>query len=560
MSNPYLTGSFNKYRNRIKGNMKMNLSITPNIKITQYLEKKKNNNHYKSPSNLLNKSQNIRENHKISKINLKNFLMNKKVNRRLMNHYGTKTKKHNRKSNSINPSRNNFSVKLNSMNNLPGYYINNNTNLFNHNTNNNNINNKTISKNNSLSYYFPSNNNNSNYNHKNYRKFHNDFNLQKLLCIRTNLSYFANFNYNKFIKMKKKSPSVNLTTDNSNSRNFKSSPSNYFITEESKVVMKEKNKYKNKSKLKMSYLYLKKNKKKNSNTSILTKNKSNIPLKISYKNTYHPPQMSFFGDNSIEKRSSSPPFDSFEQKIINQIKNFKDIDKIEKMGKLKKVYEESLEHFVPKEYRKLFILIFKEIDDINKDNFNDIKNLNEKNIKLNDKINILDKENNLLKKKLEENVNELNLIKKKLLEYIENSNNFNQNRIYDEEEYENNEYDNEEEENSYHYNNRPFSRNISQFKRNNDYFAQLNKKNLSDLNAIYFFDKINNNTNGKIIVNNNDENFGNNYNYISNSGEVVPELNLDPQYIEECKKKELLKIEEENLTPFQRIALQFEMS
>ena len=93
-----------------------------------------------------------------------------------------------------------------------------------------------------------------------------------------------------------------------------------------------------------------------------------------------------------------------------------------------------------------------------------------------------------------------------------------------------------------------------------DYFAQLNKKNLNDLNAIYFFDKINNNINGKIIMNSNNENFGNNYNYISNSGELVPELNLDPQYIEECKRKELLKIEEQNLTPFQRIALQFEMS
>ena len=559
MSNPYLTGSFNKYRNKIKGSFKMNLSITPNIKITQYLEKKKNNNHYKSPSNFLNKSQNIRENQRLSKINLKSFLMNKQLNRRIMNHYRTKTRKHNKKSNSINPSRNNFSMKLNSMNNLPGCYINNNINLLNYNANNNNINNKTMSKNNSLSYYFSSNNNTSNNNNKNYRKFNNDYNLQKLMRIKTNLSYFAKFNYNKGIKVQKKNPSVNLTTDNSNSRNLKSSPSNYFITEESKVVVKEKNKSKNKSKLKMSYLYLKKNKKKNSNTSILIKNKSNIPLKISYKNTYYPQQMSFFGDNSIEKSNNSPPIDSFEQNIINQIQNIKNIGKVEKIGKLKKAYEESIDHFVPKEYRKLFMLIFKEFEDINKENLNDIKHLSEKNIKLTDKINIIDKENNLLKKKLEENANELNLIKKKLLEYIENSNNFNQNKNYGEEEYENNDYY-EEEENSYHYNSRPFSRNISQFKRNNDYFTELNKKNFNDLNAIYFFDKINNNINGKIIMNNNDNNCGNNYNYISNSGELVPELNLDPQYIEECKRKELLKIEEENLTPFQRIALQFEMS
>jgi hypothetical protein len=416
-----------------------------------------------------------------------------------------------------------------------------------------------MSKNNSLSYYYSSNNNTFN-NNNNYRKLNNVYNLQKLMCIKSNLSYFAKFNYNKAIKIQKKNPSVKLTTDNSNSRNLKSSPSNYFITEESKVVMREKNKPKNKGKLKMSYLYLKKNKKKSSNTSILTKNKSNIPLKISYKNTYHPPQISFLGDNSIEKSNNSPPIDSFEQKIINQLKNLKNIDKVEKINKLKKAYEESIDHFVPKEYRKLFMLIFKEFDEINKENLNDIKNLNEKNLKLNDKINILDKENILLKKKLEENVNELNLIKKKLMEYIENSNNFHQNKNYGEEEYESNYYEDEEEENSYHYDNRPFSRNISQFKRNNDYFAQLNKKNLNDLNAIYFFDKINSNINGKIIINNNNENLGNSYNYISNSGELVPELNLDPQYIEDCKRKELLKIEEENLTPFQRIALQFEMS
>ena len=115
------------------------------------------------------------------------------------------------------------------------------------------------------------------------------------MCIKANLSYYANFNYNKGIKVQKKNPSVNLTTDNSNSRNLKTSPYNYFITEESKVIMKEKNKIKNKSKLKLSYLNLKKNKKKKSNTSILTKNKSNIPLKIPHKNTYHPPNVVRWG-------------------------------------------------------------------------------------------------------------------------------------------------------------------------------------------------------------------------------------------------------------------------
>ena len=102
--------------------------------------------------------------------------------------------------------------------------------------------------------------------------------------------------------------------------------------------------------------------------------------------------------------------------------------------------------------------------------------------------------------------------------------------------------------------------NISNIKRNNYYFAQLNRKNLDDLDAIYFFDKINNNNNGKIVFNNNNKNNNNNYNYVNNNGDIVPQLNLDPKYIEDCKNKELLKIEEAHLTPFQRIALQFEMS
>ena len=78
----------------------------------------------------------------------------------------------------------------------------------------------------------------------------------------------------------------------------------------------------------------------------------------------------------------------------------KDLDKIDKINKLKKTFQECIDHFVPNEYRKLFMLIFKEFDDINKDNFNDIKNLNEQNIKLSEKLNVIENENILLKKTL----------------------------------------------------------------------------------------------------------------------------------------------------------------
>ena len=403
MSNPYLTGSFNKYRNKIKGNTKMNLSITPNTKITQYLDKRKNTKNHKSPSNFLNKSQNCYENQKISKINLKSYIMNKNLNRRQI-YNNTKIKPHNKKSNSINPSRNNFSIKLNSMNNLPGYFIINNTNFINNNTNNNiniNHNNKTMSKNNSLSYYYSSNYNTTNNKTKNAGKINNDYTLQKLMCLKANLSYYNNLNYNKAMyKKSKKNPSVNLTTDNSNSRNLKSSPCNYFITEESKMAVKDKNKVKNKSKLKMSYLNLKKSKKKTNNNTLLIKIKPNIPLKIPHKNSYHPPQVSFGGDISIEKNNPSPPIDTIEIKINNELKNLKDVDKSEKFSKLKKIYDESVENFVPKEFKNIFLLIYKEFEDINKTNNNEINSLKTKYGELSEKIKVVDDENNNLKKKL----------------------------------------------------------------------------------------------------------------------------------------------------------------
>ena len=87
------------------------------------------------------------------------------------------------------------------------------------------------------------------------------------------------------------------------------------------------------------------------------------------------------------------------------------------------------------------------------------------------------------------------------------------------------------------------------------YLVKLNKKNLNDLDAIYFFDKININKNSKT-----NKKEGNKINQKRKNSNVIPRLNLEPDYIEDCKTKELLKLEEANLTHFQRIALQFEIS
>ena len=531
MSNPYLTGSFNKCKNKIKGNAKMNLSITPNTKITQYIERQKNVNHNRSPSNLLNKSQNIKDNQQISKINLRNYIIKKKLNKSNKNN-NTGMKHHQRKSNSINPSRNNFSLKLNSMNNLPGFYCK-------KKSNKNSINNaKTISKNNSLSFYYFSKNNTCNNKVQNLAKTNKDFGLKKLNCIKANLSYYSNFNYKKGIKLLKNNPLVNLTTtENSNSRNFLSSVYNHLISEESKVGARDK------SKNKMNYLNLKKSKKQQYNF-LFTKIKSNnVPLKIPYKNTYHP---SFTKNISSDKNYNSPSLDSKELRILKNIKNLKEIQKSDKFNEIKKIYEESLVYFLPKEYKNIFFEIWNEIDNIKKDDENEIKNLKKENNDLMIKIQNLENENKSLIKNLEQKENELNLIKKKLDEKKKNYD-----RISGEVDKRNNKLiqDEDGKENK-----------TLNLKRDNSYFARLNKKNLNDLDAIYFFDKINNNNAEHKMAIKNNKSLDKNYNYTNNNGEIIPFLNLDPEYIEECKNKELMRIEEENLTPFQRIALKFQMS
>ena len=63
--------------------------------------------------------------------------------------------------------------------------------------------------------------------------------------------------------------------------------------------------------------------------------KTNIPLKIPYNNSFLPQQLSFGpSDILIDKNNSSPPVDSIEFKLENELKNLKNIQKQEKMEKL----------------------------------------------------------------------------------------------------------------------------------------------------------------------------------------------------------------------------------
>ena len=72
----------------------------------------------------------------------------------------------------------------------------------------------------------------------------------------------------------------------------------------------------------------------------------------------------------------------------------------------------------------------------------------------------------------------------------------------------------------------------------NVFIKNLNTKNIDDLDALYFYDKIN---------------------YNQNEGDKdIPKLNLEKNHIENCIQKEIIRRNEINLTPFQKVALQFD--
>ena len=88
--------------------------------------------------------------------------------------------------------------------------------------------------------------------------------------------------------------------------------------------------------------------------------------------------MGFLGETSTEKNVYFPSIESVELKMIKELNNIKNVEKNKKYEKLKSIFEESIEHFIPNQYQKIFYMIIKELDDINKMNINDVKYLKEK--------------------------------------------------------------------------------------------------------------------------------------------------------------------------------------
>ena len=516
-----------KFNNHTIHKNDKNNSTTPNTKLSQYLEK--NKLLHKSP-NALNKSQNLTKLQKNHKTSLKYIMVkNNKNSINAKKIIPTKNFKHNQNTKSLskNSSLSNYCFKIRVKNNDKI------TNFINHKRNNTNTN--IIDKSSNL-------NNNSSINYvKNNKLF---YKTKSNLCSITHNYNSKNTIYNKSLK---KSTTSNLnnkprkykkeshspfnriknyltTEDLLNSRNLKNlkhSLYSYVITEDYKKNDKSNNasyfqnnkKIKNVSKKNFNakvnnsnVLSLKKYSTA-SNAGLVLNSKSNTPINIPYKQminsipTANPISSSggVLENLSTEKTNSCNHLDTVEYKIINEIKELRNInDNNEKINKLKLIFEEVIDYFIPKESQNVFLLISKEFGNINDDN---------------------NKKINQLKLDINESNNKLKSYEKK---YNELLNKF----IKKEKEIMNIKKDNKKE-----------------IKRGNEYFKMLNKKNVNDLDALYFYDKIKDK---------------NDYAHDSKEKRSIPKLNLDANYIEKCKQKELDKINEANLTPFQKIALQFE--
>lgn len=265
MHNLHFSGSTNNFKSKEK--TQNSISITQNTKLNQYLEK--NRKFYKSPTHSLNKSQNISGAQNTFKINIKNKIINNKSQLNAKKIFPLQ----NIKNIHLTNNKNNYSIKINSIqyqnnlnvskNNSLSNYLTKNSNSKNANLRRNNTNINLMNKNNNTNINF----NKSNINNNIYRK-NNLYNLKK--------------NYKK-----EKSPVIKLkdylTTDdfiiNRNINNRNSSLYPLVITEESKK--KNMNDKKSKSKIKktesVSNTFIKKNnssikKLKTSSTSILNKN------------------------------------------------------------------------------------------------------------------------------------------------------------------------------------------------------------------------------------------------------------------------------------------------
>jgi len=518
------SGSTNNYKHKIRPT-----NTTPNTKLNQHQNKIRKLN--RTPINPLNKSQNIIITKNVFKTNINNLTNNNSIFINAKKIYPIQNMKN---INYINKSKN---IKLS-----PFLY-------------NNKDKNRSISKNKSLSNYFTKTCNKikhglkRNYTNKNFLKInnvnisnYNQYIKSNIFYNKTNINNYNNYSKDKspIIKIRDFLENENLLTKNKGKINESSYP--FVITEESKKLLNE-NRHRPKIKkpeslcntyVKINYPSIKKIKT-SSNTMIAKsnyilnnkQNKSNINSIISEN------QISSSGglleNLSTKKNNDLAQMESFEKKVINELKDLKNCKKDEVIEKIKIITNEAIESLIPKESQNIFLLLTKHIFLINKEYSEIIIHLKKMNENMKNKILIYQSKFKELMNGIKSKEKEIDMMKKEILKLSQKKRD------------ENSKIKNIINDNGNI--NKKMKKIISSIDLNvkrdyNVFIKELNAKNVDDLDALYFYDKIN---------------------YYQKEGDKeIPRLNLEQKYIENCIQKEIIKRNEIKLTPFQKVALQFD--
>ena len=175
--------------------------------------------------------------------------------------------------------------------------------------------------------------------------------------------------------------------------------------------------------------------------------------------------------------------ESFEKKIINELKKPKSCKKDEVIEKIKIITNEAIEILVPKESRNIFLFLIKKIFLINKEYSEIINHLKKKIENMKNKILIYQNKFKELMNGIKNKEKEIKMMEKEILKLsqIKNDENLEMKNII-----------NEKGDIIKKKMKKYISSVDLNIKRDNNAFIKgLNAKNVDDLDALYFYDKIN---------------------------------------------------------------------
>jgi hypothetical protein len=529
MNIKHFSNLVNNYKPKIRLNHK---NSSQNTKLNQYPEKTRKL--HKTPINTLNKSQNIIITKNVFKTNINNLTNNNSI--------------------FINPKK---IFPIQNIKNLHFFNKNKNLKLSPFLCNNKEKNRSFLNNNKSLSNYFTKTCSKikydlrRNYTNNNILKINNENISNFNLYNKNNIFYHKNNDNNlNNNNSQKKSPITKikefLDEENkilSKNKDYANDPSYPLMnTDESKKILENRQRPKIKKPESLCNTYVKVKypsikKIKTCSAAMLIKpnfilknnqNKSNINSII--KNKQKSPSEGLQKKSSTKKNNDYTHLVSFENKIFNELKELKGCKRSDIIEKIKIITNEAIESLVPKESQNVFLLIMKQIFLIIKEYSEIIFRLKRIIVNLKNKINNYESKSKELINEIKMKEKDINLMKIEM------------DKLSQEKKSQNLELKTISEDNDSMIK-KNLKKNISsidlKIKRDyNVFLNKLNAQNVDDLDALYFFDKV------KCKHFSCDKN--------------LPKLNLDEKFIEKCMQKELIKRNEKNLSPFQKVALQFE--